>query len=33
MGFLNDLGLLLLRIFSGAMMIAWHGLPKLSDPG
>ncbi len=33
MGFLNDLGLLLLRVFSGAMMIAWHGLPKLSDPG
>lgn len=33
MGFLNDLGLLLLRVFSGAMMITWHGLPKLSDPG
>ena len=32
MGFLNDLGLLLLRVISGAMMIAWHGLPKLSDP-
>ena len=32
MGFLNDLGLLLLRVISGAMMIAWHGLSKLSDP-
>lgn len=32
MGFLNDLGLLLLRVIAGAMMIAWHGLPKLSDP-
>lgn len=32
MRFLNNLGLLILRVSAGAVMILGHGLPKLQNP-